>query len=72
MVSQVMRNVETAITSYKKVTSLWVRVPPWPQKVLLYGVYSVSGLARWVVVPLAPVRIWLDTLLRSDVRVARR
>ena len=24
------------------------------------------------VVPLAPVRIWLDTLLRSDVRVVRR
>ena len=57
-----MRNVETAITSDTKVASLWVRVPPWSQKVLLYGVYSVSGLARWVVVPLAPVRIWLDTL----------
>ena len=32
-----------------------------PQEVL-HGGYSVSGLARRVVVPLAPVRIWLDTL----------
>ena len=46
------------LTTQKTQNGVSLPLTGWVLEVqLLYGVYSVSGLARWVVIPLASVRI---------------
>ena len=46
------------LTTQKTQNGVSLTLTGWVLEVqLLYGVYSVSGLARWVVIPLASVRI---------------